>query len=172
MLLDNIENIGNLENIDADRLAKLENLINNGYAWPNNFKRKNLANILHQEYDNLTNEELTARNIIVKIAGRIMLKRHMGKASFITLQDMSGRMQIYLQQEILAEQYEQFKVWDLGDIVGIKGTLFKTKTNELSVKAAEIILLTKSFLFPSNAYSFSFTYTCLNGSVIHSNLYS
>lgn len=140
MLQENIDNI----DIDADRLAKLENLIANGYAWPNNFKRQNLANILHQEYDSLTNEQLIAENVIVQIAGRIMLKRHMGKASFITLQDMSGRMQIYLQQEILLEQYEQFKTWDLGDIIGVKGALFKTKTNELSVKATEIILLTKS----------------------------
>jgi lysyl-tRNA synthetase, class II len=130
--------------VDNERLAKLEKLKLEGYAWPNNFKREHLAENLHDNYDNFTNEQLIEKNIIVTVAGRIMLKRVMGKASFVTLQDMSSKIQIYLQQEILNNLYEQFKTWDLGDIIGVHGVLFKTKTGELSVKATSIILLTKS----------------------------
>ena len=129
---------------DLERLAKLEKLKAAGFAWPNRFKREHLAEDLHGVYDQFTNEELIDKHISVKVAGRIMLRRLMGKASFISLQDMSGKIQIYLQQEILVEIYEQFKTWDLGDIVGVNGILFKTKTGELSVKAIQIVLLTKS----------------------------
>ncbi len=81
----------------------------------------------------------------VKVAGRIMLKRVMGKASFVTIQDLSGRIQLYVQRDGVGEDvYAQFKTWDIGDIVGCVGTVFKTKTGELSVKASEIRLLTKS----------------------------
>ncbi len=131
-------------NVDPERLAKLNKLKNEGYNWPNNFKREHLADDLHELYGNFTNEELVGKNIQVKIAGRIMLRRIMGKAGFTTLQDMSGQIQIYLQQEILKELYEQFKTWDLGDIIGVTGVLFKTKTNELTIKATSITLLTKS----------------------------
>ena len=149
---DNITNIENIydpnhpDNLDRDleRLIKLNKFQGLGYSWPNQFKRSNLAEELHLNYDNVPPEELTSLNILVKIAGRIILKRVMGKASFITLQDMSGKIQVYLQQELLGELYEQFKLWDLGDIIGVEGCLFKTKTQELSVKASQIILLTKS----------------------------
>jgi lysyl-tRNA synthetase class 2 len=81
----------------------------------------------------------------VKVAGRIMLKRVMGKASFITIQDLSGRIQLYVTRDALGEEgYADFKRWDIGDIVGTQGTLFRTKTGELSVKSSEIRLLTKS----------------------------
>lgn len=143
MLNNDSENNTDID-VDIERLAKLERLKSAGYAWPNSFKRTNLAEDLHNDYNNFTNEELATKNIIVKVAGRLMLKRLMGKASFVTLHDMSGKIQIYLQQEILLAMYEQFKTWDLGDIIGVKGSLFKTKTQELSVKATEIILLTKS----------------------------
>ncbi|MGD0465498.1 MAG: lysine--tRNA ligase [Gammaproteobacteria bacterium] len=129
---------------DVERLSKLEKLKAAGFAWPNNFKREFLAEDLHVNYGNLSNEELIKQDIKVTVAGRIMLRRLMGKASFITLQDMSGKIQIYLQQEALPDIYEQFKTWDLGDIIGVSGALFKTKTGELSVKATQIILLTKS----------------------------
>ena len=142
------ENNIDLENtnigLDQERLSKLEQLKSNGYMWTNNFKRENLSKDLHISYDNFTNEELAAKNLIVKVAGRIMLRRVMGKASFLTLQDMSGKIQVYLQQEILSDLYEQFKSWDLGDIIGVIGFLFKTKTQELSIKATKIVLLTKS----------------------------
>lgn len=130
--------------LDAERLSKLERLTAAGYMWTNNFKREHLANNLHDLYDNFNNDALIEKNITVTVAGRIMLRRIMGKASFVTLQDMSGKMQIYLQQEILKDAYEQFKLWDLGDIIGVVGILFKTKTQELSIKAGQIVLLTKS----------------------------
>lgn len=132
------------DNLDAERLAKLGKLRSAGYMWTNNFKRENLSYDLHTAYDNFTNEELVVKNIMVAVAGRVILRRIMGKASFITLQDMSGKIQIYLQQDMLADAYEQFKSWDLGDLVGVCGILFKTKTQELSVKATQIVLLTKS----------------------------
>ena len=138
----NLEETNSL--LDLERLAKLDKLKAEGYAWTNDFKREHLANDLHVLYDNLLNEELIEKNITVKVAGRIMLRRVMGKASFVTLQDMSGKIQIYLQQSMLTDLYEQFKSWDLGDIIGVTGILFKTKTQELSVKATQIVLLTKS----------------------------
>lgn len=100
---------------------------------------------LHQAYGEKTHEELDAAQIQVSVAGRMMLKRVMGKASFATLQDMEGRIQVYVQREAIGEAvYEAFKHYDLGDILGVKGRLFKTKTGELSVAAQEVILLTKS----------------------------
>jgi lysyl-tRNA synthetase class 2 len=129
----------------TDRLAKLEQLRTLGQAYPNDFKRDNLAQSLHDEYQEKESAYFEAHEIPVSVAGRIMTKRMMGKASFVHIQDMSGQMQIYIKQDALpADVYEHFKTWDLGDIIGVKGILFKTKTNELSVKAQEIRLLTKS----------------------------
>jgi len=127
------------------RYAKLQKLRAAGIAFPNDFRRDDLANDLHQLYDAKTHDELEAMQIKVKIAGRIMTRRMMGKASFVTLQDMSGQIQLYLRKDdVGAETYENFKTWDLGDIVGAEGTVFKTKTNELSLKLTAIRLLTKS----------------------------
>lgn len=134
-------------NIDQfeSRKVKLNKLRERGNAYPNCFKRDALADNLLQQYDSLDQEALEKEAKQVKIAGRIMLRRVMGKASFIHLQDMSGRIQAYLREADLPEgEYEGFKEWDIGDIVGIEGILFKTKTNELSVKAKHIELLTKS----------------------------
>jgi lysyl-tRNA synthetase class 2 len=142
--LASVENISNATDLDQERLAKLEKLFASGYKWTNNFKRQHLAADIHQQYDEYSNEDLLSKNISVQIAGRIMLKRVMGKASFLTLQDMSGKIQIYLQKETLLEIYEQLKSWDLGDIIGVVGVLFKTKTGELSVKASQAVFLTKS----------------------------
>ena len=133
-----------LNEVDLERLAKLEALIASGFNWPNQFKRKDLSADLHLNFNALSNEKLLESKIEVIVAGRIMLKRVMGKASFATLQDLSGRIQIYLQKETLIDLYEQFKTWDLGDVIGVRGQLFKTKTGELSIKAKEIQLLTKS----------------------------
>lgn len=135
------------ENIDQfeQRKIKLKQLREQGLAFPNDFRRDSLAADLHQQHDVKDHDTLEQENIPVKIAGRMMLRRLMGKASFCHLQDMSGRIQIYLREQDLPEGiYESFKHWDIGDILGVEGILFKTKTNELSVKAEKVYLLTKS----------------------------
>ena len=130
----------------AQRREKLTTMREKGNAFPNDFRRDNLAAELHTEYDGKTKEELEALNVSVKVAGRMMAKRIMGKASFAQLQDMSGRIQLFLQRDSLPEGLynEGFKKWDVGDIVGAEGVLFKTKTDELSVKLTNVHLLTKS----------------------------
>lgn len=129
----------------SDRIAKLAQLRAEGQAYPNDFKREHLAQDLHDAYQEKDAAFFESHSITVKLAGRIMTKRMMGKASFVHIQDMSGQMQLYIKQEALPEAlYEQFKTWDLGDIIGVEGHLFKTKTNELSVKATNIRLLAKS----------------------------
>jgi len=130
----------------AQRREKLSVMRDNGNAFPNDFRRDNLAAELHLEYDEKTKEELEELNVTVKVAGRMMAKRIMGKASFAQLQDMSGRIQLFLQRDSLPEGLynEGFKKWDVGDIIGAEGVLFKTKTDELSVKLTNIQLLTKS----------------------------
>lgn len=129
----------------ALRREKLKGLREEGFTFPNQFKRNALAKDVLDAYDDKENEALEALDKSVSVSGRIMLKRVMGKASFIHLQDKSGRIQIYVKKNLLPEGiYDAFKHWDLGDIVGVVGTLFKTKTGELSVKASSIQLLTKS----------------------------
>jgi lysyl-tRNA synthetase class 2 len=129
----------------AQRKAKLAKLREQGNAFPNDFHRDALAADLHAKYNDQDTVVLEQQHAHVKIAGRIMLRRLMGKASFIHIQDLSGRMQVYLKQDLLPEGvYQNFLEWDLGDIVGIEGVVFKTKTGELSVKAENIYLLTKS----------------------------
>jgi len=129
----------------ALRRAKLDDLRSKGNAFPNNFKRNALAADLHSSYDSFKASELEKKKVAVSVAGRIMLQRIMGKASFITLQDLSGQIQVYIKSDNVDEEtYKEFKKWDLGDVVGIKGKLFKTKTNELTVEAESIFLLTKS----------------------------
>jgi lysyl-tRNA synthetase class 2 len=130
--------------IIAERRAKLAKWRESGAAYPNDFRRENTAGKLDEIYGEKTAEELEAMPIAVKVAGRIMLKRVMGKASFLTIQDLSGRIQLYVTRDAVGEErYADFKTWDLGDIVGCDGVLFKTKTGELSVKASEIRLLSK-----------------------------
>lgn len=129
----------------AQRRAKLDILRKKANAFPNDFRRNALAKTLHDQYSNKTEPELEVQPINVKVAGRIMTRRLMGKASFVHLQDMSGRIQLYVKQDVIgAETYEDFLQWDLGDIVGVEGTLFKTKTGELSIRAHKISLLVKS----------------------------
>ncbi|MHB1528809.1 MAG: lysine--tRNA ligase [Acidiferrobacteraceae bacterium] len=129
----------------AQRRAKLAGLRAEGVAFPNDFRRDALAGDLHVRYGKLSPEVLDQERVTVRIAGRLMAKRVMGKASFAQVQDMSGRMQLFLQQDGLPEGlYERFKRWDLGDILGAEGTLFKTKTGELSVRVDHARLLTKS----------------------------
>jgi lysyl-tRNA synthetase class 2 len=130
----------------AQRREKLAALREQGIAFPNDFRRDSLAGDLHATYGGATAEELEADPRPVALAGRLMTKRIMGKASFAHLQDQSAQsIQIFLQRDGLPEgQYEAFKGYDLGDIVGVEGQLFRTKTGELSVKVACIRLLTKS----------------------------
>jgi lysyl-tRNA synthetase class 2 len=114
-------------------------------AFPNDFKPAHHAHDLHEQHGGKTAETLTAEGQIARVAGRMMLKRVMGKASFATLQDASGRIQIYITRDDVGEaDYQDFKHWDLGDIVGAEGRLFKTRTGELSIHATSIRLLTKS----------------------------
>lgn len=129
----------------AQRRLKLEELRRKGNAYPNHFRRDALAADLQAQYADSEHDALEAAPIHVKIAGRMMLRRLMGKASFAHLQDMSGRIQIYVRKDDLPEGvYEAFKHWDIGDFLGVSGNLFKTKTGELSIKVDHIELLTKA----------------------------
>jgi lysyl-tRNA synthetase class 2 len=131
--------------IIAERRAKLAGLRANGAAFPNDFERRDLAAEQHARYGGLSKEELESNPVEVQLAGRMMLKRVMGKASFATLQDMSGRLQIYVSNDVTGtEAHEAFKHWDLGDIVGVSGSLFKTGKGELTVNARSVRLLTKA----------------------------
>lgn len=129
----------------ALRRAKLSALREKGNAYPNTFKRDALASELHDQYGSIESEQLAEKKIFAKIAGRMMLCRIMGKASFIQLQDMSGRIQAYLRKTDLPDEiYDEFRSWDLGDIVGVEGFVFKTKTGELSIHAENIYLIAKA----------------------------
>jgi len=131
--------------IIAERRAKLRTLRERGHAYPNDFRRDALASDLHDAHGTKTPEQLEAATTNVAVAGRMLLKRVMGKASFATLQDMSGRIQLYVTRDAVGDEtYEAFKHWDLGDIVGARGTLFKTRTGELSVRVTELQLLAKA----------------------------
>lgn len=127
----------------TERREKLTQLRLEGNAYPNDFRRKHLAQDIHRQYEAQEGDALT--EIEVCLAGRMMTKRVMGKASFVHLQDMSGQMQLYVTRDALPEGlYAAFKKWDLGDIIGVVGTLFKTKTGELTVHVTDIRLLTKA----------------------------
>lgn len=131
--------------IIAERRQKLAEWRQTGAAFPNDFRRQNTAGKLLELYDSKDGESLEATPVEVSVAGRIMLKRIMGKASFVTIQDLSGRIQLYIGRDSIGEaEYTDFKRWDIGDIVGAVGTLMKTKTGELTVKVAQLRLLTKS----------------------------
>jgi len=130
------------EKLKAMRQAQAEG---KGVAFPNDFKPANHAADLFAAHAGQTPEGLLTQGAKAKIAGRMMLKRVMGKASFCTLQDSTGRIQIYVKgEDVGAEVYASFKHWDLGDIIAAEGLVFKTKTGELSIHASSIRLLTKS----------------------------
>jgi lysyl-tRNA synthetase class 2 len=131
--------------IVAERRAKLAGLRAAGPAFPNDFVPADRAGDLLEQHGDKTREALEAEPVQVRIAGRMMLKRVQGKASFATLQDASGRLQIYVNDEgIGAQAHEAFKHWDLGDIVGVEGRLFKTMKGELSVRSSGVRLLAKA----------------------------
>ncbi len=125
-----------------ERMKKRETLLESGInPYPHNYKPTHKAAELRSKYD-LKAEEETSDEVV--IAGRIMMMRVMGKASFVTLQDSTGKIQAYVRKDDIGENYKYFKKLDIGDIIGIKGTIFATKTGELTVHASEFTLLTKS----------------------------
>ncbi|OGT46754.1 MAG: lysine--tRNA ligase [Gammaproteobacteria bacterium RIFCSPHIGHO2_12_FULL_41_20] len=135
----------NTHDLVEQRRAKLTAWRQQAKAYPTDFRRDAIAARLHVQYGEKTEPELETHPVQVRVAGRIMTRRLMGKASFVHLQDTSGRIQLYLRQNELPEgMYEIFLDWDLGDIVGVEGHLFKTKTGELSVRVHTIRLLTKA----------------------------
>ena len=143
------------------RKEKLAKLREKGQAFPNDCHRDALAADLLGLYGQRSGESLEQEKIKVKVAGRMMGKRIMGKASFVHIQDSSGRLQLFLQQGALGEElYEDFKGWDVGDIVAAEGDIFKTKTGELSVRAEKLRLISKSLLpLPEKFHGLSDTET-------------
>ena len=131
--------------IISERREKLGKLRENGTAFPNDFERVHYAGDLQAQYNNHEKADLETKGVEVQLAGRMMLKRVMGKASFATLQDMSGRIQVYVSNDVTGEAvHDAFKHWDLGDFLGVSGTLFKTNKGELTIHAKNLRLLTKS----------------------------
>jgi lysyl-tRNA synthetase class 2 len=128
----------------AERRAKLAKLRERGNPFPNDFRRDALAADLIVAYGEKSVERLEADSIRVSVAGRMRAKRVMGKASFAKLEDSSGAIQVFLQHQALGEVYDDFKTWDVGDVIGAQGVLFKTRTGELSVRVERLVMLTKS----------------------------
>ncbi len=139
-------NIGGEASILEERRSKLEKLRAENKAYINNFIPSHFSQELHNKYDHLKNEELEKEKIEdLCLAGRIVLKRVMGNASFVTIRDGLGDIQVYISKsQIDLDLYKDFKTWDLGDIIGVTGKLFKTKTEELTIEANDILLITKS----------------------------
>ena len=135
---------GDENHLIAERRAKLAKLRERGVAFPNDFRRNALAADLMQAYGGKTREALEAEAVRVSVAGRLRRKNVMGKGSFAKIEDGSGGIQVRLERDTLHETYEEFKTWDVGDVIGVEGVLFMTKTGELTVKADRAVLLTKS----------------------------
>ena len=129
----------------AERRRKLGELREQGNAYPNDFRRNSIAEELHRTFEAHDNDALNEEHVVVAVSGRMLVKRVMGKASFVKLQDRSGQIQLRLERDRLPEGvYQAFKKWDVGDIVAASGALFRTQTGELTVLADEVRLLTKS----------------------------
>tara|TARA_B100000035_G_scaffold156348_1_gene133181 strand:+ start:382 stop:1872 length:1491 start_codon:yes stop_codon:yes gene_type:complete len=140
------DNLSGEKALIEERRKKLEQLRDKGDAYGNSFKPKNNAKDLQDEYGKYSKEELVDKKVKdISIAGRIVLKRVMGNASFATIRDSSGDIQIYVTKNNVEESvYEDFKTWDLGDIVGVSGSLFRTKTDELTIDVWDLEMITKS----------------------------
>jgi lysyl-tRNA synthetase class 2 len=137
--------MSDIDELIAQRREKLEKLRKTEQAYPNDFRRDSLADELHQTHAESDKETLESAGIRVNVAGRMMTRRVMGKASFAHIQDMSGKIQLYVRKDDLPEGlYADFKQWDLGDIIGAEGQLMKTNKGELSVHVDNVRLLTKS----------------------------
>jgi len=128
----------------AARRAKLAQWRREGGAFPNDFRRDALAGEIHAAYGERDAEWLEAHPTVVHVGGRMMLKRSQGKASFAQIADRTGQIQLFLQQDVLGPAYEAFKSWDVGDIIGASGPVFRTRTNELTVRVQSLRLLVKS----------------------------
>ncbi|MFT5451695.1 MAG: lysyl-tRNA synthetase class 2, partial [Enterobacterales bacterium] len=129
----------------AIRRQKLNELREQGRAYPNGFDRDTLSSDIMDKCAGLEKEAIAELELTVTIAGRIMTQRNMGKASFITIQDVNGRVQVYVKGDLLEEGvYDDFKRWDIGDIIGVTGQVFMTNKGEISVRAQQLTLLTKS----------------------------
>ncbi|MFT5521997.1 MAG: lysyl-tRNA synthetase class 2, partial [Enterobacterales bacterium] len=129
----------------AIRRQKLNELREQGRAYPNGFERDTLSSDITEKCEGLEKEAIAELELTVTIAGRIMTRRNMGKASFITIQDVNGRVQVYVKGDLLEEGvYDDFKRWDIGDIIGVTGQVFMTNKGEISVRAKKLTLLTKS----------------------------
>lgn len=139
------QELSGLSDLLNQRREKLGVLRKAGNAWPNQFRRSHLTHEIGETCGEKTAESLAASSQTVQVAGRVMTRRLMGKASFFHLQDMTGRLQIYVRQQDVGEAaYAAFLEWDIGDIVGVVGKIFKTRTGELSVHAETVCLLAKS----------------------------
>ncbi len=138
------ENLADENHLIAERRAKLAQLRLQGAAFPNDFRRLHFAGDLHAAHDQTSTEVLEEQAQVVTVAGRMMAKRVMGKASFATIADPSGSIQLFLQAASLPGSYEQFKSWDVGDTLGATGQMFRTRTGELSVRVTQLRLLAKS----------------------------
>ena len=140
------DNLSGEKAIIEERRKKLDELRNKGSAYGNSFKPKNSSAEIKKTYGDVSKEELAEKSVKnISVAGRIVLKRVMGNASFATLRDSSGDIQIYVTKNNIEESvYDDFKSWDLGDIVGVSGILFRTKTNELTIDVWDLEMITKS----------------------------
>ena len=140
------DNIGGEEGIIEERRKKLDTLRLSNKAYINDFYKEHYAKNLSLDFSSNTKEELESKNIVgITVAGRVVLRRIMGNASFATIRDASGDIQIYVSKNTVSKElYDDFKTWDLGDIIGVEGKLFKTRTNELTIEASNIVLITKS----------------------------
>ena len=134
---------GDENKLIAERRAKLAELRLAGQAFPNDFRRDALAGQLHASFGERSTEWLDANPTRVRVGGRLLFRRVMGKASFAKIGDRTGQIQLYMQQEALGAAYETFKGWDIGDIIGASGVLIRTKTGELSVRVESLELLVK-----------------------------
>jgi len=128
----------------AERRVKLNELRTKGIAFPNDYRRDALAAQLHAGYGEQPTEWFETNTVRVRVGGRMLFKRVMGKASFAKLVDRTGQIQVFLQKDVLGETYDAFKTWDVGDILGAEGVLFRTKAGELSVRVEKLHLLVKS----------------------------
>ena len=140
------DNIGGEEGIIEERRKKLDTLRLSNKAYINDFYKEHYAKNLSSDFSSNTKEELESKNIVgITVAGRVVLRRIMGNASFATIRDASGDIQIYVSKNTVSKElYDDFKTWDLGDIIGVEGKLFKTRTDELTIEASNIVLITKS----------------------------
>ena len=136
--------IKDLSKVQKDREAKLKKLRASGFNYPNDFEKKYEISHLINKFGNLSKEDLEKKNVDACNAGRVVLKREMGKVVFMTIEDFSGRIQAYFSKNNLDERLEEIKDFDLGDIIGIEGVLFRTKTDELTIEVKNFKLITKS----------------------------